>query len=952
MKKSMIPRLGALCMAAVLGCSGTVYGATGYQILELVEGTVSETGYIPVYDPAEEMSDPSGDIQGLESPLAQVDGFSDGENVQKPEDGFSDGSDDVSSGTEGEFSGSDGANSGNGDAGSGTGDANSGSDHTNSGNDHGNSGNDDVNSGIGDACSGIGADSGTDGEFSSKEADGTGFYMDNLEAFINEEAEPLPSLYASAELPSRYSLIENGWGSPVENQSILGICWAFSSLESVETGLVRSGLAPAGLNLSETHLAYTTYFGTNSDPNDFTGGETFVAAGNRWTRLGGNRFYSTATLARGYGAAYESDFPLSLMFQADGADTMGSKTSILDNVITDPLKKVSVSRLKNAYWLLDINSASTQAERVKRVNAVKNFIYTYGAVETGLRVNGYEAPYDAETNSFYTPYTAPEEEKTPNHSVALVGWDDEKITAAPSPGAFLVQNSWGENAGEHGLFWLSYEDCSMKNQTFYQMEQVPVGQAEDLIIHQYDGTGYNSVIRPQTPRDDLRISGANVFQAREAQYLKKVSFYAGASSLPWTISIYRYVSTTPGTGYLVAEQSGRNQYSGYYTVDLEEPIPIAAGEKFAVQLTFDHKNGYVPHEKGTASYRQFTADYGQSYLYDGSRWVDLMNLKDDKGNPYCCNICIKAMAVRTTDPISDKPSAPVVTSAQILSDNKLTISVKKSDEIVSGYNYVVGTAPDFLTTRKFAASRLKTASTSVTFSRLARGTYYVAVRCYRQNKDGSIAYSPWSQVSVLKVTVNTPAAPILSSVKVTSGNRITAAIKAPSIPADTHVFALGTTADFLKKGKYYKSIKVSGARKATFDYLPQGTWYVAVRSFNSVNGKKIYGAWSKVARIQITGSTPGTPVLSSVKTGKGTLNVSYASAANASLYEYVLCGRKFKAATFNPTSRYKTWTGKQFGPISLTGLKKGTWYFGVRGYTMNGNTKVYGKWAVKKVTIR
>ena len=891
MKRRTVTRLLALCTAAVLGCTGTVYGADGYQIFELTEGAVSETGYIPAYDPAEEMSDPSGSGEGLISPASPEEGFSDGDM------------DDAADGDRTEETGD----------------------------------------GFSDGYSVI------DGEFSTGE---TGFYMEDIPLPGEENGESAPSLYASAELPVRYSLVENGWGSPVENQGNLGICWSFSTLESVETGLMRRGLAPAGLNLSETHLAYSAYHGTNSDPDDYTGRETFVASGNRWTRLGGNKFYSTATLARGYGAAYESDFPLSLTFQADGADGSGNVPSILDSIITDQKKKSSVSRLKNSYWLLDINSATTQAERAKRVNAVKSFIYTYGAVETGVRVNGYNAPYDADTNSFYTPVTAPEAERTPNHSVALVGWDDEKVTAAPSPGAFLVQNSWGENGGENGLFWLSYEDGTMKSPAFYEMENIPVGQAENLIIHQYDGTGYNSVIRPQTPRDDLRISGANVFQAKEAQYLKKVSFYAGASSLSYTISIYRYVSSAPDTGYLVATQSGRNQYAGYYTVDLNTPVPVAAGEKFAVQLTFDHKNGYVPHEKGTASYRQFTADYGQSYLYDGTRWVDLMNLKDASGKAYGCNICIKAMGERTSDAISDAPSAPVLAAAQVVSDNKITLAVKKSGEIISGYNYVLGTASDFLTTRKFAASKLKTMDTSATFSRLAKGTYYAAVRCYRQNKDGSIAYSPWSAVSVLKVTANTPAAPKISSVKISSGNRIAVTIKASSVQADTHVFVLGTSADFLKKGKYYKTMKVSGGRKAVFDYIPQGTYYAAVRSWNLVNGKKVYGGWSKVSRIQVTLPTPGTPVLTSVKGGAGTLKASYSSAANAYRYEYVLSTAKFKAAPFNPGSRYKTWTGRQFGPVSLTGLKRGTYYFGVRAYSLAGSTKVYGKWAVKKVTIR
>ncbi len=732
----------------------------------------------------------------------------------------------------------------------------------------------------------------------------------------------------------------------MENQGNLGICWAFSTLESVESGLMKRSLAPAGLDLSETHLSYSAYHGTTKDPEDPTAGETFIASENRWTRLGGNKFYATATLARGYGVAYEKDFPLSLTYQADASDTLDSKTSILDSVITDDLKKSSVSRLKNAYWLLDINAAKTAEDRVKRVNAVKSFIYRYGAVETGLRVNGYNAPYDAETNSFYT---APDMETTPNHSVALVGWDDEKVTKAPEPGAFLVQNSWGENGGEKGLFWLSYQDCSMKSPAFYEMKDEPVGQVKDVILHQYDGTGYNSVIRPAAPRDDLRISGANVFQAKEAQYLTSVSFYAGASALPYSISIYRNVSGAPDTGFLAATVSGRNNYAGYYTVDLEKPVPIAPGEKFAVQLTFDNKNGYVPHEKGKTTMRQYTADYGQSYLYDGKAWVDLMDLRDNSGEAYGCNLCIKATGERTTDPITLNPEAPTV-KAGLSGDNTLKITVENADVGIDGYSYVVGTTADFLTTRKFTAKKANTLDLAASFSHLAKGTYYAAVRCYREGSDGTILYSPWSQVTTVKVEINAPAAPKISSAKA-SGNRVTVAVKAASVGEGTLVFALGNTPDFISQGKYVKSMRVTGARKATFDYVPKGTYYAAVRAFNLVNGKKIYSSWTKVLQVQVTGTTPETPVLTSVTPGAGTLSFTYSKVKGRVQYEYVLTSQKFKAASFNPSRRVRTVSGRNYETGTLTGLTKGVWYLGVRAYTMDGTKKVYGKWAVKRVSV-
>lgn len=53
-----------------------------------------------------------------------------------------------------------------------------------------------------------------------------------------------------------------------------------------------------------------------------------------------------------------------------------------------------------------------------------------------------------------------------NHDVVIVGWDDSYPREAFSPqpegdGAFLCANSWGEDFGDLGFFYVSYEDTQI-----------------------------------------------------------------------------------------------------------------------------------------------------------------------------------------------------------------------------------------------------------------------------------------------------------------------------------------------------------------------------------------------------------------------------------------------------------------------------------------------------------
>lgn len=132
--------------------------------------------------------------------------------------------------------------------------------------------------------------------------------------------------------------------------------------------------------------------------------------------------------------------------------------------------------------------------------------------------------------------------------------------------------------------------------------------------------------------------------------------------------------------------------------------------------------------------------------------------------------------------------------------------------------------------------------TTETFQ-LAAGNYYLAVTQYKEGEGvGSYNFT-------IDYTASAPSKPSLTSVKNTSGKKMVVKWKKVK-DISGYELQYATSSNF-KKGLVKKNIS-SGKTSVTYTKLTKGkTYYVRMRSYVNVNGKKVYGNWSTKKSVKI-----------------------------------------------------------------------------------------------------
>ena len=436
-------------------------------------------------------------------------------------------------------------------------------------------------------------------------------YYNSLQTELPKE-EPVERLGYSEELlrasaiPSKYDARTEKVITEVKNQHPYGTCWAFSAINSMEASALKQGILDQNnADLSELHSIYYTYFPVTDRLGGTTGDSTeYLLGGTEYLFRGGNVNYFYHRLANWQGAAPEAAAPY---------DKAG-----------EPLPDT----VESAYGQNVVHLKGAYGYHVSDTASIKQAVMDYGAA--CISYNSSWQYYNPDTAAQYCG----EDNVYADHAVSIVGWDDnykkENFKETPlRDGAWLIKNSWGENWGDKGYFWLSYEDRSIGGSVYVLQSESADAYDNN---YQYDGTildnrQYASYV------NSLKI--ANVFEAQAnpggKEELEAIGFYTGSANINYGVQIYVNLKdkSNPESGQaaLATPITGTAGPMGYYTVPLEQKIRLGQGQSFAVVVSMENSSQvqFVVEASGTSNgilKSQAKAEENQSFVNLYGSWQD------------------------------------------------------------------------------------------------------------------------------------------------------------------------------------------------------------------------------------------------------------------------------------------------------------------------------------------
>jgi len=226
----------------------------------------------------------------------------------------------------------------------------------------------------------------------------------------------------------------------VENQQLYETCYTFGTLNMIETYLAKK--YNEYFDFSEIHMA------TATSPSVINNDGSMIVNAN--FKTGGNIHNLQAYLLKGLGPVLEDEMPYQQFYDISNLESI---EEIASNYIVENkdkfTKTVSVNQIVT---FADRTKLTSNEQVLENRNRIKYHLQTYGSVCSSIDADS------SNTDFVYGSVTYSNTTSTEsNHMITIVGWDDN-IQLGSFTGGYLCLNSWGENWGNGGYFYVPYDN--------------------------------------------------------------------------------------------------------------------------------------------------------------------------------------------------------------------------------------------------------------------------------------------------------------------------------------------------------------------------------------------------------------------------------------------------------------------------------------------------------------
>ena len=411
----------------------------------------------------------------------------------------------------------------------------------------------------------------------------------------------------SKSFPSSYDLRQKGWVTSVKDQGSCKASYVFSNMGAIESNWLMEDYG--SYDLSEDNIIHCHNY--DIGPCE-----------------GGNPFMTASMLTRGHGPFSEAQDPF-----------VGSNEKACPSGLT-PLSYIS-----DIWW------GNTE------ISSIKQAIQDFGAISAEIYF--YPDFYHSDDQTYCYDGSGG---NGAYRYVTIVGWDDEKITEADEPGAWIIKDSRGKAWGSDGYFYMSYYDYSGIKSTVFFPKRLDYDSSR--IISGYDELGWVTNVGY---RDEIAYVVVK-FVPDVDVFIKSVGTYAVASGSAIDISIYDDFDGDSLMNLLGSMNTQTCQYAGYYTFKLTDSIEIRGGDAYYVHIKYNTGSDYgypVPMEYQMYGYSSQVeiSDSGYTWISRDNEAYFPLEKRTSSWEP-----CVKTYALPCTDslaanfkasPTSGPPPLPV-----------------------------------------------------------------------------------------------------------------------------------------------------------------------------------------------------------------------------------------------------------------------------------------------------